>query len=59
MDGDIREQDTSDRMVVEINMEGYVTRVNERTCRVLGCAEAEIVGKSWFNNFIPDDIRKT
>ncbi|MFC1744989.1 PAS domain S-box protein [Candidatus Riflebacteria bacterium] len=43
-------------MIVVLNSKGEVIRVNEETCRVLGYPEKEILGKNWFNNFLPANI---
>jgi len=37
---------------------GEVTLVNRKTCDVLGFPKAEVLGKSWFDNFIPDRLRE-
>lgn len=45
-------------LFVEINPSGIVTLVNNKTCEVLGYEEKEIVGKNWFENFIPKQTKK-
>lgn len=45
-------------LFVEINPNGIVTLVNNKTCEVLGYEEKEIVGKNWFENFIPKQTKK-
>jgi len=45
-------------LVVILNEEGKVKRINERGCSILGCRKEEIEGKNWFENFIPERIRK-
>lgn len=42
-------------MVVAIDCTGVVSLVNERACELLGAPESEIIGKSWFDNFIPPE----
>ena len=39
---------------VAINNEGEVTLINQKGCDVLGYDYEEIVGKNWFDNFIPE-----
>jgi PAS domain S-box-containing protein len=43
---------------VALDPEGRVTMANRQCCKVLGYAEAEILGKDWFANFVPARIRK-
>ena len=45
-------------LFVELNKNGIVTLVNNKTCEVLGYDEKEIVGKNWFENFIPKQTKK-
>jgi len=45
--------DIAEVIVVAINTEGIVTLINRKGCEVLGFKEEEIVGKNWFDNFIP------
>jgi PAS domain S-box-containing protein len=44
-------------MFVAINASGEVTLINEKGCEVLGYSEGEILGKNWFENFLPERIR--
>jgi PAS domain S-box-containing protein len=45
-------------MFVAINTEGEVTLINKKGCEILGYAEGEILGRNWFENFVPERIRK-
>lgn len=45
-------------IIVVISANERVTLINEKGCQVLGCSEAEILGKNWFNTFIPEKIRE-
>ncbi len=45
-------------LVVILNKEGKVKKINERGCSILGCKKEEIKGENWFKNFIPERIRK-
>lgn len=45
-------------MLVVINSDQTVNRINQKGCEVLGYKEKEIVGKNWFDNFIPERIKK-
>ena len=44
-------------MFVAINVRGEITFVNRKTCELLGYKENEIIGKNWFDNFIPERMR--
>lgn len=45
-------------MILAINTEGDVTLVNKKGCSILRCHEKEIVGRNWFDNFIPERYRE-
>ncbi|MEJ2306976.1 MAG: PAS domain S-box protein, partial [candidate division WOR-3 bacterium] len=45
-------------IVVILNEKGKIKRINERGCSILDCKKKEIEGKDWFENFIPEQIRK-
>ena len=49
--------DVAGVMFLAINKEGNVTLVNKKGCEILECEEAEIIGKNWFDNFLPQEIR--
>ena len=44
-------------MFVVIDKEQKVTLVNKKGCEILGYEENEIIGKNWFDNFLPQDER--
>ncbi|MBC7330942.1 MAG: GAF domain-containing protein [Synergistetes bacterium] len=44
-------------MVLVLDREGRVTFINLKGCEILGYSEEEIIGKDWFTNFLPEDIR--
>ncbi len=44
-------------MMVALDVCGIVTMVNRKGCEALGYSEEEIVGKNWFDNFIPEKIK--
>jgi len=44
-------------MMVALDAEGRVTLINRKGCEVLGFGEREIVGKSWFDTFLPERLR--
>ena len=42
---------------VVLDTNGQVRLVNKKGCEVLGYKEEEIIGKSWFDNFLPERMR--
>lgn len=44
-------------MMIAFDLEGNVTLVNKKTCEVLGYEADEIVGKNWFEDFLPEKWR--
>jgi len=44
-------------MFVVINTDQTVSMVNRKACEILGYPEEEIIGKNWFDHFIPGRIR--
>lgn len=42
-------------MIIVINREQKVLLINKKGCEILGYAEEEIIGKNWFDNFLPQD----
>lgn len=44
-------------ILVVIDREGRVTQINRKGCDVLGYPEKQILGKSWFERFIPRSER--
>ncbi len=45
-------------MFVALDTEGMVTLVNQRTCKLLGYTEEEIVGRNWFETCLPQRLRE-
>ncbi|MDJ0761644.1 MAG: PAS domain S-box protein [Myxococcota bacterium] len=44
-------------ILVAIDKRGCVTMINKKGCEVLGYDEAEIIGKNWFDTFLPKWLR--
>jgi PAS domain S-box-containing protein len=44
-------------VIVAIDVDQKVTLINKKCCEVLGCGEQEIIGKNWFDTFIPERVR--
>lgn len=45
-------------MILVLDTDGNVKKVNRTTCEVLGYTEEEILGKNWFDNFILERDRE-
>lgn len=50
--------DVAGVMLVHIDAEGKVTLINKKGCKILGYQEEEILGKNWFDNFLPATDRE-
>ena len=50
--------DVAGVMFIVVSSDQRVTLINQKGCEVLGYAEAEIVGKNWFDHFIPERMRE-
>jgi PAS domain S-box-containing protein len=50
--------DVVDTIVVALDMQGRVTLVNRRGCEILGLSEDQILGRDWFESFIPTGERE-
>jgi len=44
-------------MFLALDTEGRVTLANRKACEILECSESDITGRSWFDNFIPENNR--
>ena len=44
-------------MIVAIDADQKITLINKTGCQILGCDESQIIGKNWFDNFLPEKIR--
>ncbi|MBI5203736.1 MAG: PAS domain S-box protein [Nitrospirae bacterium] len=44
-------------MLVAIDAEQRITLINKKGCEILGYCEEDILGKNWFDNFVPERIR--
>jgi PAS domain S-box-containing protein len=61
-----RERDSAQRylniagtILVALDTEQRVTMINQKGCQLLGCPEDEIIGRKWFDTFLPAPIRET
>jgi PAS domain S-box-containing protein len=44
-------------MMIAIDSEQRVGLINDKGCEILGYAEEEILGKNWFDHFLPERVR--
>lgn len=44
-------------IILVIGTDGKVQLINKKGCEILGYTEDEIIGKDWFENFIPEEER--
>jgi PAS domain S-box-containing protein len=44
-------------IIVALNAEGEVTLINRKGCQVLEREETGILGRNWFDHFVPESIR--
>ncbi|MFZ3166678.1 MAG: PAS domain S-box protein, partial [Candidatus Methanoperedens sp.] len=44
-------------VIVAIDVDQKITLVNKKCSEILGCSEQEIIGKNWFETFIPERVR--
>ncbi len=50
--------DVAGVMIVSLDADGCIELINRRGCEILGGEEREILGKSWFDSFLPDSTRE-
>lgn len=46
-------------MIIVLDKNANVTLINRKGCDILGLNEAEIIGKNWFDHFVPADTIET
>ncbi len=51
--------DVAGVIIVVVDSEGRVGLINKKGCEILGYNEGEILGKNWYDNFLPERIRGT
>ena len=50
--------DIADFIYITVDVNQKVTLVNKKGCEILGYSEDEIIGKNWFDNFLPKGVAK-
>ena len=48
--------DVAQVMLVALDLEQRVTLINRKGCEILGAAEQDILGKNWFEHFVPEQF---
>lgn len=46
----------AEAIILELDRDGNVVRINPRGCELLGYSEEELIGHNWFQTVIPDEI---
>jgi PAS domain S-box-containing protein len=49
--------DIADVVLLALDREGRIARINRRGCSVLGWSEPELVGRSWIQTCVPERLR--
>ena len=49
--------DVAGSLIGVVNTDMNIVLVNRRACEVLGYTEDEVLGKNWFDTFLPDRVR--
>ncbi len=49
--------DVAEVMILVLNVDQTVRLINKKGCQVLGYPEEEIVGKNWFESFLPEHVK--
>lgn len=49
--------DEARSILVGIDVDQKVTLINKKGCQIIGLPEEDIVGRNWFDNFVPEDER--
>ena len=50
--------DIAGTLIVAIERDGTVSLINQKGCSLLGYPEEEILGRNWFDHFLPEDGRE-
>ena len=50
--------DVAGVILVALDQRGDITMINQKGCAVLGYGEADLIGKNWFDVFVPASVRE-
>jgi PAS domain S-box-containing protein len=49
--------DVAGVIILVIDSDQKVSLINNKGCQILGCEEKKVIGKNWFDTFIPERVR--
>jgi len=49
--------DVSGELLVALNRDGLIAHANSRTCEILGYPSKDIIGKNWFQTYLPEHAK--
>jgi len=55
---DLEDTHQQENMILKLNRDGEIVYINEYACNVTGYKQNEVLGKNWFNYFIPHEDKK-
>ena len=50
--------DIAEVMFLALDTDGNVNLINKKGCEIIGCPEVQILGKSWFDHFMPEEYKE-
>ncbi len=50
--------DLAGTMILVLDKNGIIRRINSKGCEILNCDEKDLIGKDWFDNIIPEENRE-
>ncbi len=50
--------DVADVMLVALDSKGNIAMLNRKGCEILSCKPEEVLGKNWFDTFLPREVRE-
>lgn len=48
----------SNQILLVLDLKGRIVDINKKGCQILACQKKNIIGKDWFDNFLPGEIKK-
>lgn len=49
--------DAAGVLFIVLDLAGKITRINKKGCQILEQEEQDVIGKNWFESFLPDEIQ--
>jgi PAS domain S-box-containing protein len=50
--------DYADTIMIALSSDEAVADLNKKCCEILGCSREEVLGKNWFDAFVPEPVRE-